>query len=65
MVKEPERMAAKVPKYIQDEYSFLSKKFKQQKRILKDIPAYLQAKLKVKKEEGDDVDGYVKTTCLT
>lgn len=58
-MKEPERMPVKIPKYIKDEHPFLAKKFKPQTRLVKDIPAYLQAKLKVKKEEKDDIDGLV------
>lgn len=50
-------MAVKIPKYIQEEYSFLAKKFKTQTRIIKDMPAHLQTKFKVKKEGNDDVDG--------
>lgn len=50
-------MPVKIPQYIQDEYSFLAKKFKTQTRIVKDMPAYLQATFKVKKEDKDDIDG--------
>lgn len=56
-VKEPERTPVTIPQYIKDEYSFLAKKFPIQTRAVKDIPAYLQAKFKVKKEDKDDVDG--------
>lgn len=56
-MKEPERGSVKIPQYIKDEYSFLAKKFKTQTRVVKDIPAYLQAKFQVKKEAKDDVDG--------
>lgn len=58
-VKEPERIPVKIPKYIKDEYSFLAKKFKVQTRAVRNVPATIQAKLKVKKEEADDVDGLV------
>lgn len=58
-MKEPERGLVKIPQYIKDEYSFLAKKFKTQTRVVKDIPAYLQAKFQVKKEAKDDVDGWV------
>lgn len=50
-------MPVKIPQYIKDEFSFLTKKFKTQTRIVKDIPAHLQAKFQVKKEDKDDVDG--------
>lgn len=55
-VKEPERTAVKIPQYIKDEHPFLAKKFKVQTRAVRDVPAVVQAKLMVKKEEEDDVD---------
>lgn len=60
VVKEPKRKTVKIPQYIKDEHSFLTKSFKVQTRAVRDIPAIVQAKLKVKKEENDDIDGYVK-----
>lgn len=56
VVKEPTRTPVKIPKYIKDEYSFLAKQFKVQTRAVRDIPAVVQAKLNVKKEDKDDVD---------
>lgn len=56
VVKEPERQTVKIPKYIQEAHPFLGKKFKIQTRIVKDVPAYLTTKIKVKKDEKDDVD---------
>lgn len=56
VVKEPPRTSVNIPQYIKDEYSFLKKKFAVQTRAVKDIPAYLQTKFKVKKEDKDDVD---------
>lgn len=63
VVKEPNRSTVKIPKYIKDEYSFLAKPFKVQTRAVRDIPAVVQAKLKVKKEEKDDIDGYAIKRC--
>lgn len=56
-LKEPERIPVNIPQYIKDEHSFLAKKFKVQTRAVRNIPAAIQAKLKIKKEEAaDDVD---------
>lgn len=52
-------MQVKIPQYIKDEHSFLAKKFKVQTRAVRNIPAAIQAKLQVKKEEADDVDALV------
>lgn len=49
-------MPVTIPKYIEEEHSFLSKKFKVQTRAVRNIPALVQEKLKVKKEDNDDVD---------
>lgn len=54
--KEPKREVAKVPKYLQDQFSFLAKKFKVRTRALKSVPAYTIPKAKVKKEGQDDID---------
>lgn len=56
VVKEPSRQSVKVPKYIQEKYSFLSKKFKVKTRALKTVPSFAIPKAKVKKEGQDDVD---------
>lgn len=57
LVKEPKRVAVKIPKSIQDEYSFLKKnKFKPQTRVVKSLPPVLLNKTRVKKEGDDDVD---------
>lgn len=56
IIKEPERQMVKIPKYIQDKHPFLGKKFKVQTRIVKEVPAYLTVKPKVKKDGDDDVD---------
>lgn len=55
-VKEPERKPVKIPQYIKEEYSFLAKQFKPKTRAVRNLPVAIQAKLKVKKEEVDDVD---------
>lgn len=53
VVKEPERVPVEIPEHIKEEFPFLAKRFNVKTRILKDIPAAIQAKLKVKKEEPD------------
>lgn len=58
-VKEPGRTQVKIPQYIRDKHSFLAKKFKVKTRAVRNIPAAIQAKLTVKKEEADDVDALV------
>lgn len=54
--KEPKRSVAKVPKYLQDQFSFLAKKSKVRTRALKSVPVYTIPKTKVKKDGQDDID---------
>lgn len=54
--KEPKRVPVKIPKYLQDQYPFLAKKFKVKSRAIKEVPAYIAAKIKIKKSDEDDVD---------
>ncbi|XP_055309208.1 poly [ADP-ribose] polymerase [Sitodiplosis mosellana] len=56
VVKEPERTQVKIPQYIKEEHSFLGKQFKVKARAVRNVPVAVQAKLKVKKEEIDDID---------
>lgn len=56
VVKEPPRVAVKIPQYIQEKYPFLAKKFKVKTRAVKDMPVYLSAKAVVKKDGKDDID---------
>lgn len=56
VTKEPSRQSVKVPKYIQEKYSFLSKKFKVKTRALKTVPTFAIPKAKVKKDGQDDID---------
>lgn len=56
VVKEPERKTVKIPEYIRKEHPFLGEKFKVRTRAVKDVPAYLSVKPKVKKDGDDDVD---------
>lgn len=56
VAKEPKRVAVKIPKSIQKDYSFLNKKFKAQTRALKDIAPVLVNRTKVKKEGDEDIE---------
>lgn len=55
--KLPKRSSVKIPKYIQENHSFLAKKFKVKDRAIKPVPAHLIPKAVVKKQDADDVDG--------
>lgn len=49
-------MPVKIPKSIQDEHSFLRKKFKVQTRAVKAVLPALPNKAKAKKEGDDDIE---------
>lgn len=59
IVKEPKRVAIKIPKAIKDAHPFLNKRFKVQTRAVKYVPPVPVFASKAKKEEADDVDEYV------